>query len=461
MPRGARSTGWYRRSMSVMARVALPLVLLLTACTSGGAASPETSGASYAIGEQWEYVLELLVDPEGANTSEIEERFHTIFLAQVPAYTLVAVLATLEGDYVVDEMETDTALRRVGIMSADGVRIAFSIGIDPADGRIVELFFQPAGPDPDAGPVSAASADATLAAVAPQSGWAVYDITGGTCDALHEVNAEDPYAIGSEFKLWILAAIVEDVDAGDLSWSDQVAVRDELKSSADGQTYAKPDGTEMSIDELALFMISVSDNTAADLLLDHLGRDRAWLAMSDAGVTAPERNNPFLSTRELFLLKLMPEHAGWTDLSVTERAAYLDDELAGLTLEDVNPETLPDAPWGIERLEWFASAEDMCHTWLRLDDLIDASDPGDARAATAALTANPGLEIDAARWPEIWYKGGSEPGVFAMTWRLVGVDGREFVVAAALNDPENAFSEIRAINAMQTVFAAFEAIVDA
>ena len=71
------------------------------------------------------------------------------------------------------------------------------------------------------------------------------------------------------------------------------------------------------------------------------------------------------------------------------------------------------------------------------------------------------LEIDATLWPEIWYKGGSEPGVFATTWRLVGSDGREFVVAAFLNDPDEEFSEIYAIDAMMTVFAAFEALVDA
>jgi hypothetical protein len=156
----------------------------------------------------------------------------------------------------------------------------------------------------------------------------------------------------------------------------------------------------------------------------------------------------------------LPEHAGWADLPAAERSAYLDDELAGLTLDDVDAENLPDAPWEIERLEWFASAEDMCHTWLRLEELIAASEPDDAQAARAALTTNPGLEIDTTRWPEVWYKGGSEPGVFATTWRLVGPDGREFVVAAALNDPQAEFSETYAIYAMQTILAAFEAMAD-
>ncbi len=441
-----------------MARLALPIVLLLTACSSGGAASPEPTGP-YTLEEQLGYVLDLLEDPEGADVAEVEERFGPLFLAQVPADTLVEVLGSMQGEYTLDEMMIDTPLRWTGTISADSVRLSFALGIDSTTGRIVELLFQPAGPDPDAGPVSTADADAALQAIAPENGWAVYDVTGGRCDPLYEVNADTPFAIGSEFKLWILAAIVEDVNAGLLSWSDTVVVRDDLKSTTEGEIYFRLDGTEVPIDELARYMISISDNTATDLLLDHLGRDRVWRAMSDAGVAETGLNDPFLSTRELFLLKFLPEHAGWADMTTAERTAYLDDELSGMTLLDVDPDYLPEAPWDIERLEYFASAEDMCRTWLRLEGLIDASEPDDAEAATVALSTNPGLDIDAARWPEIWFKGGSEPGVFALTWRLVGSDGREFVVAAFLNDPNNAFSELFAIDAMQTMFAAFEDLV--
>ena len=442
--------------MSVIARLAIPIALLLAACSS--TAAPEHSGP-YSLDEQLVYVLGLLEDPDGADAAEIEERFSPLFLAQVPADILVDTLATMQGDYDLDEIETDTALRSTGTMSADGVRLAFALGVDSTTGRIVELLFQPAGPDPDAGPVSTADANAALATVAPENGWAVYDVTGGRCDPLYEANADTPFAIGSEFKLWILAAIVEDVNAGLLSWSDTVVVRDDLKSTTEGEIYFRPEGSEVPIDELARYMISISDNTATDLLIDHLGRDRVWRAMSDAGIAEPGLNDPFLSTREIFLLKLLPEHAGWVNLSNEDQAAYLDDELSGLTLEDVDPETVPDGPWDIEQLEYFASADDMCRTWLRLEGLIDASEPDDAAAATVALSTNPGLDIDAASWPEIWFKGGSEPGVFALTWRLVGSDGREFVVVAFLNDPNNAFSELFAIDAMQTMFAAFEDLV--
>ncbi len=448
--------------MSNLKRLALIFVVLLTACSPGGTASPEPSGsagATYSIEQQWEYVLGLLADPAGADTAEIAQRFGPDFLAKVSPDDLVSVLESIQGDYAVEATDVDTALKRTGTIRGGGTRLAFSIAIDPATGRITGLLFQPAGPDPAAGPVAPSDADAALAAVAPMSGWAAYDVTDGTCAPLHEDGAQRTYAMGSEFKLWILAAIIEDVNSGRLSWSDSVVVQDALKSTPDGEVYAKANGTTMRVDELAKLMISVSDNSAADLLLNKVGRDRALRAMRDAGVADPERNDPFLSTRELFLLKLAPANAGWEALTVAERTAYLDNTVAGQSLSDVNEADVPAAPWAIESLEWFASPEDMCHTWLRIEDLIAVSTPADAGVAEDVLTANPGLEFDTARWPEIWYKGGSEPGVYAMTWRLAGADGREYVLAAFLNDPKHDFPEIQAISAMQTVQAAFETLV--
>ena len=51
-------------------------------------------------------------------------------------------------------------------------------------------------------------------------------------------------------------------------------------------------------------MIAISDNTATDLLIDAVGRDAVEAALVTAGHAAPELNRPFLTPRELFVLKL-------------------------------------------------------------------------------------------------------------------------------------------------------------
>ena len=56
----------------------------------------------------------------------------------------------------------------------------------------------------------------------------------------------------------------------------------------------------------------------------------------------------------------------------------------------------------------------------------------------------PGTDLDSQTWSDIRSKGGSEPGVFALTWWLHRVDGRTFVVAGMLNDPEVAFDQFAA-----------------
>jgi hypothetical protein len=60
------------------------------------------------------------------------------------------------------------------------------------------------------------------------------------------------------------------------------------------------------------------------------------------------------------------------------------------------------------------------------------------------LSINPGARLDTNTWTEVRFKGGSEPGVFALTWWLERDDGRQFVVTGLLNDPDSAFNELAA-----------------
>ena len=187
----------------------------------------------------------------------------------------------------------------------------------------------------------------------------------------------------------------------------------------------------MTVRTLAERMISISDNTATDHLLYTVGRVRVEAAMRATKPSKPTANVPFLSTREMFALKLGPAEqlATYLALPGKKRRHFLDTDVARKrpTIEQV---TGWDAPRHIDDLEWFATPRDLCSVMATLD--------ARAHKAVAAplrdvLAINNGLALDAKTWPYAGYKGGSEPGVMNLTWLLGRDDGKRFVVSLTVN----------------------------
>jgi hypothetical protein len=175
-------------------------------------------------------------------------------------------------------------------------------------------------------------------------------------------------------------------------------------------------------------MISISDNTATDVLLYTVGRDHVEAAVRASGHAHPERNVPFLGTRELFWMKLNldePAIAAFAARPSQERRAFLDG-LAGKPAPAYD-EAAWQAPRSITTLEWFASATDLC----RLAATLVAR--GD-QTALAILAKNPGM-TPSADFPYVGFKGGSEPGVLNGTWILRRRDARWFVVTLGITSP--------------------------
>jgi beta-lactamase class A len=182
-------------------------------------------------------------------------------------------------------------------------------------------------------------------------------------------------------------------------------------------------------------MISISDNTAADHLLYTLGRKQVEAALRTAHHAQPALDTPFLSTRELFVLKLgakPDELEHYLKLPEAGRRGYLDKTLASKA-----PPIAGIADWKtarqVDKLEWFASANDMCNVmgalWTR------AQNPK-AAALLDVLAKNPGLPVDKSLWSYVGFKGGSEPGVVNITYLLKRVDGQWFVIVFTFNAAE-------------------------
>src|ERR1022692_3764945 len=150
-----------------------------------------------------------------------------------------------------------------------------------------------------------AQVDRELTALAPDTGLLVARVSpGGTCMPVNQVAAATARPLGSMFKLFVLGALARQIASGRVSWNQELTVTSALRSagSTTGSLQYDPAGTRVSVRQAATKMISISDNTAADMLIHLVGRSavqaqvRRWSDHAALDI-------PFLTTRETFLLK--------------------------------------------------------------------------------------------------------------------------------------------------------------
>jgi beta-lactamase class A len=164
----------------------------------------------------------------------------------------------------------------------------------------------------------------------------------------------------------------------------------------------------MTVATLANLMISISDNTATDALVEHLGRAAIEAVTS--------RNTPFPKTSDIFKLNGgdAETRAAWLAADAGGRRAILDR----LAAEPLPTGESADAA-GIAA-EWYLTATELC---ALLDEVADHP--------AFTINAGPARGIDAA---SVAFKGGSDNGVLNFSTRLVDRDGEVHCVVATWND---------------------------
>ena len=257
------------------------------------------------------------------------------------------------------------------------------------------------------------------------------EIIDGSCVPIDGHDEDEPAPLGSIFTLYVLAALGDAVEDGEVSWNDEIVIQDQLKSVAPGTLQSREAGEVVTVHEAARLMISISDNTAADHLIDLLGRRTVEATMAVYGHTSPDLNVPFMDTREFTALKVGPASGlriQWIEGDEEARRSILQ-QISGITTGDlpVQDWTRPIDPHVVE---WFASPGDLCMLAVGLLDLA-ASVPEIAEI----LEANPGVPAEPGTWERIWFKGGSEPGLAAV-WFVTRDGSRTFVTAGSVVDPE-------------------------
>jgi hypothetical protein len=398
---------------------------------------------------QLDWAIAIMNEKEPPTTAELQAHLDDAFLAKVSAEQVQAILLQIStsGPYSLVRIEEDAPDKLVAVIHSDGMGyLRLHVSTD-AQAKVQGLNVTPA-PDLEPGLASWDEVDKHLTAIAPTASFLAADVSDGKCTPIHELHGDAPVALGSEFKLYVLSALARDVAAGKRAWTDPVAIEDAKKSLPSGETQNLPAGTKMTLEALAGKMISISDNTAADHLLWLAGRQNVEAAVVAAGGANAAANLPFLTTREIFAIKIAlspDEQNAYVAADAKKRRALLDgyDKIDLKTLYAKAGDW--KAPRLIDKVEWFASPEDLCKLAMQLKAAAETP----ANAAVARIMAiNPGIPDGTGLWKYIGFKGGSEPGVITLTWLLQRAsDGKWFFVSVGWNDPKNPIDENAAIRA--------------
>jgi len=98
----------------------------------------------------------------------------------------------------------------------------------------------------------------------------------------------------STIKLAILVALYREVDAGRIDLATEVAVEPGVKVQGSGVLTWMKDGMRISVGDVAYLMISISDNTASNMLIDLVGLDTIKATVADLGLPHMALNRRFL-----------------------------------------------------------------------------------------------------------------------------------------------------------------------
>jgi beta-lactamase class A len=227
-------------------------------------------------------------------------------------------------------------------------------------------------------------------------------------------------AVGSAFKLAVLAAVQQEVAAHTLSWTQPITLQAHDMSLGSGILQSKPAGSTYTIEDLTRYMISISDNTAANMLIRVAGRKTI-----DALI--PVADQPLLTTRELFALK-EPAHAvlrtRYLAAKTPEARMRLLPAIDALPLPSVS--TFTGEPMALQ-VEYYFTTRQLCGLLRRV-------------AALPQMSVNPGVAT-VADWEHVAYKGGSEAGVLNLTTQVTAFNGTSYCVAATWNNPDDALDD--------------------
>lgn len=410
-----------------------PTVMEGAGHTAEGVELPET-----ASGEAAGDVLEIINAEQDSTESDWEGRLAESFTEEVSAEELAQTVNSQfrpVGPWTAVEHEDFDDASLTTLEAQEGQELEMQLALDE-DGLIEALFFA----EPRE-PVEPAEGFEEIDERLTDLPGEVHAVVVQDDETLLEVSDGEAAPLASVAKLYVVLALVEAVDAGEVSWDDTLEVTDQLRSLPSGTLQDQPAGYETTVFDVAQRMIQISDNTGTDMLIDLLGRDAVEQAVADSGHQDPSLMEPFPSTREMFQLRWGFPDLGedWKDGDAEERREILEEigeEDLEITHEDVAAD---DVDFDID---WYATPEDLTNLYDQLFDAMEEHPELDA-----VLASNPGLTFGDFSPEDLWwdtlaFKGGSLPGVLNGAWRAQDEDGTvRTVILLTQHEDAEALSE--------------------
>lgn len=445
-PRVPRQPWWTRRAAAtapaepapqppIAAAIQVDPALDLPTLEEPAVAIPDTPA-----GRQLAWFIAVL---RGGTTRGLQRHFHPAFLEKIPAAEVREIVnqwrrdELANGPVEVIRVDSQSPQRLVTLIRgrATDRYTQITLGVDNA-GLITALWLGPVAGIRPGELTTWAKIEARLGQLPGRPALAVYEVTADAAFRPVFTHAPaDTLAIGTASFLYIARALAEEVNAGRLGWETRLAISDDLKSLPGGRMQLELEGLEFPVSRFAELMLSADDLTAADHLLQRLGRERVEDAIAEVAA-APAWNRPYLSTMELFRLKLGPDRTLATRYAAADEATRRAMLAPGGEVQQSVPSLEAMSTWRqpihIAEIGWFATPAELCRLMVEL--VRTGSQPG-MEPIGHGLRLNPGLQFEAGRWTVLGYKGGSEPGVLSMTWLLERADGRRFAIAFIWNNP--------------------------
>ncbi|NDJ19187.1 serine hydrolase [Myxacorys almedinensis A] len=108
-----------------------------------------------------------------------------------------------------------------------------------------------------------------------------------------DINASNSFAAASTIKVPVLAAFFQEVDAGKIRLDEMLTMRPDLIATEAGDLQYQPPGSRFLALEVVTKMITVSDNTATNMIIDRLGgKDALNQRFQTWGLTHTAIRNP-------------------------------------------------------------------------------------------------------------------------------------------------------------------------